>query len=113
MLIFFDEKNSCKDGGGRRQTELKYVFEGLKALFNSSEVWSAAARRSLGRCRRYNDRVDVVLFVSSPVGSASGLVSFGCGNGRWSMWTQSQAVKALRQVGSVAGVQAENTHCIP
>ena len=35
------------------------------------------------------------------------LVAFGCGSGRWSMWTQTQATKALRQVVSVAGMQAE------
>lgn len=35
------------------------------------------------------------------------LVAFGCGNSRWSIWTQAQATKALRQVVSVAGVKAE------
>ena len=35
------------------------------------------------------------------------LVAFGCGSGRWSMWTQAQAMRALRQVVSVAGVQLE------
>ena len=33
------------------------------------------------------------------------LVAFGCGSGRWSMWTQAQATRALRQVVSAAGVQ--------
>ena len=31
------------------------------------------------------------------------LVAFGCGSARWSMWTQAQATRALRQVVSVAG----------
>ena len=35
------------------------------------------------------------------------LVAFGCGTGRWSMWTQAHATRALRQVVSVAGVQPE------
>ena len=33
------------------------------------------------------------------------LVTFGCGSGRWSMCTQAQATRALRQVVSVAGLQ--------
>ena len=33
------------------------------------------------------------------------LVAFGCSCGRWSMWTQAQATRALRQVVSAAGVQ--------
>ena len=36
------------------------------AIYNSSEVWSAATGRSRGRCRRFNYRVDVVLFYFSP-----------------------------------------------
>ena len=35
------------------------------------------------------------------------LVAFGCDNGRESMQTQAQAVKAPRQAVSVAGVRAE------
>ena len=39
--------------------------------------------------------------------SSAPLVAFGVGNGRWSMWTQHQAMEALRKVVALAGVRAE------
>ena len=34
--------------------------------------------------------------------------AFGCGSGRWFVWTQAQSTRALWQVVSVVGVQAED-----
>ena len=39
--------------------------------------------------------------------SSAPLVAFGVDNGRWSMWTQHQAMAALRKVVALAGVRAE------
>ena len=35
------------------------------------------------------------------------LVPFGTGGGKWSMWSQAQATKALRQVVAGAGLQPD------
>ena len=87
------------------------MFEGPKVTSCARALFTTRARYGPRRpVGAGGGAVDLIIelmscyFISPPVGPASGV---WLSNGRWSMWTQAQAVKALRQVVSVAGVQTE------